>query len=67
MFASAMLNLYFLTLVGIGPSPRWAEVLATGLIIGSGTKPLHDLVAAISAKKDAAGAASDVVDIVAGS
>lgn len=44
MIASAVLRLYFLRAVGIASGPRYVEVLATGLIVGSGTKPLHDLV-----------------------
>jgi hypothetical protein len=49
MFASAGLKLYFLRTVGIASGPRWVETLATGLIIGAGTKPLHDLVTYIQA------------------
>ncbi len=64
--ASASLKLYFLVLVGISPAPRWMEVLATGLIIGSGTKPIHDLISAISEKKEAAAAASAVANVSAG-
>jgi hypothetical protein len=54
MAAAAAMNLYFLNTVGITVGTRWEEVLATGLIIGAGTKPLHDLVALISAKSTAA-------------
>jgi hypothetical protein len=49
MVASAFLRLYFLRTVGISNGPRAVEILATGLIIGSGTKPLHDLITLISA------------------
>jgi hypothetical protein len=48
---SAGMKLYFLERVGIANSSRWWEVLATGLI-GAGTKPLHDLIEYISAKKE---------------
>jgi len=51
--ASASLQLYFLGTVGIAHASRWEEILATGLILGAGTKPLHDLTELISAKKDA--------------
>jgi hypothetical protein len=51
---SAGMKLYFLQRVGIANSSRWWEVLATGLIIGAGTKPLHDVIEFISAKKEAA-------------
>ncbi len=53
MAASAGMKLYFLRTVGIASGPRWSEVLATGLIIGSGTKPLHDLVTYIQAASSA--------------
>jgi hypothetical protein len=33
--------------------PRWFDVLATGLVIGGGTKPLHDLISNIQASKEA--------------
>ena len=48
MTAAAFLRLYFLSAVGISNGPRTLEILATGLIVGSGTKPLHDLVTLIS-------------------
>lgn len=54
MSASALLNLYFLRRVGISTGSRWVEILATGLIIGAGTKPLHDVISMISAKKEQA-------------
>jgi hypothetical protein len=54
VIASSAMKLYFLTAVGIANPPRTLELLATGLIIGGGTKPLHDLVTLISAKADVA-------------
>lgn len=53
MVAAALLKLYFLNTVGIAEASRWQEILATGLIIGAGTKPLHDLTELITAKKQA--------------
>jgi hypothetical protein len=47
MLGSAALRLYFLQSVSISSTSRGLEILATGLIIGAGTKPLHDLTAAI--------------------
>ena len=47
MGASAWFKLYFLHLVGITGVGRVPELFATGLIIGSGTKPLHDLISRI--------------------
>jgi len=32
--------------------PRWVDVIATGLIIGGGTKPLHDLITKLQKSKD---------------
>ncbi len=52
------LKLYFLTQVGIASPPRTFEILATGLIIGAGTKPLHDLAALIEKKKESVEAAT---------
>lgn len=53
MLAAAGLRLYFLRTVGIAGGPRWEEILATGLIIGAGTKPLHDLVTYLQAASEA--------------
>src|SRR6476646_9952861 len=49
--ASAAFHLYFLRTIGVSVQYRWADILATGLIIGGGTKPLHDLVTLITAAK----------------
>ena len=54
MLMAAAMNLYFMNTVGITVGHRWEEILATGLIVGAGTKPLHDLVKLISAKSTAA-------------
>jgi hypothetical protein len=37
---------------GSGQPPFWADLLVTGLVVGAGTKPLHDLVANIERKQD---------------
>jgi hypothetical protein len=52
ILASASLKLYLLSRIGLAAPPRALEILATGLIIGAGTKPLHDLVSLIEAKKE---------------
>jgi hypothetical protein len=52
VLASASMKLYLLRTVGIATPSRPLELLATGLIIGGGTQPLHDLVGFISAKAD---------------
>jgi hypothetical protein len=30
-----------------GPAPAWVDLIVTGLVIGGGTKPLHDLIAGL--------------------
>jgi hypothetical protein len=42
---------------GSGQPPFWADLLVTGLVVGAGTKPLHDLVANIERKQDSPSAA----------
>ena len=32
---------------------RWVDLLVTGLAVGGGTKPLHDLVSNLQASKEA--------------
>ena len=49
----AVLNITLLQAVranGSGQPPFWADLLVTGLVVGAGTKPLHDLVANIERK-----------------
>lgn len=58
IYAAATTKLYLLTTVGVASPTRFQEVLATGLIIGGGTKPLHELVELMAAKKEAAKAAT---------
>jgi hypothetical protein len=45
---SATAGFYLLRLISADPGwhgiPAWADALVTGLIVGSGTKPLHDLI-----------------------
>ena len=46
----AQLNITLLQAVranGSGQPPFWADLLVTGLVVGAGTKPLHDLVCTI--------------------
>ena len=44
MLASGGLGLFLLRSVGLKGAPVAVDVLVTGLAIGSGTKPLHDLI-----------------------
>ncbi len=51
----AELNITLLQAVrgnGSGQPPFWADLLVTGLVVGAGTKPLHDLVSDIEQCKD---------------
>ena len=52
ILGASMLQLYLLKQVGIASPPRPMELLATGLIIGAGTKPMHDLVKLIEKRKE---------------
>ena len=52
----AVLNITLLQAVraaGSGQPPFWADLLVTGLVVGAGTKPLHDLVTNIERSKNA--------------
>jgi hypothetical protein len=42
---------------GSAQPPFWADLLVTGLVVGAGTKPLHDLVTNIERKQDSPRAA----------
>jgi len=39
--------------VGVASAPVWLEILVTGLAVGGGTKPLHDLIKQLQAKNKA--------------
>jgi hypothetical protein len=54
MLASGFMHIYLLKLIGITTTHAW-DVFATGLIVGSGTKPVHDLVTKLSASSSSAG------------
>lgn len=51
-FAAAGFHLYFLSTIGIQTPTLWIEILGSALILGAGTKPLHDLVKYIEKKKE---------------
>lgn len=53
MVASGYFGLYLLKGVGVNGSSLWLDIIVTGLAIGGGTKPLHDLIGNISASKKA--------------
>lgn len=55
MLLSGVLGLYFLQgVVDVANKPSWLnafDVLVTGLVIGAGTKPLHDLIKRLERRK----------------
>lgn len=59
ILGASILKLYLLKQVGIASPPRPMELFATGLIIGAGTKPMHDLVKLIEKRKEGATNASE--------
>ena len=44
---------------GSGAPPFWADLLVTGLVVGAGTKPLHDLVSSIERGRQGPSPGSD--------
>jgi len=53
--ASAGLGLYLVQMISVeNPPARWFDLLITGLAIGGGTKPLHDLITRIEKAKTTA-------------
>ena|SRR5215813_1212711 len=53
MLASGLFGLYLLKAVGVQKVPICLDIALTGLAIGGGTKPLHDLISNISEAKTA--------------
>jgi hypothetical protein len=51
MIISGYLRAGLLRTVGESGIPAWVDIAVTGLVIGAGTKPLHDLISNISASK----------------
>lgn len=54
ILAAAQFNLFLLKLIGISTTYSW-DVFATGLILGAGTKPLHELIGKLSSSSDSSG------------
>ena len=53
MFMSALSGIYLLDIVIETPTPpQPLDILVTGLVVGGGTKPLHDLITRIEKAKD---------------
>jgi hypothetical protein len=59
--APALLGVFFLRSVSAGATPpnRFLDMVFTALIVGAGTKPLHDTISIIQAKKKSAEAAAE--------
>lgn len=52
MLMSGFLKARLLQTVGVKGSVTWLDVVVTGLVVGAGTKPLHDLISNLSASKE---------------
>lgn len=46
-----LLNIKFLSMIGVETIPLY-DIIVTGLVVGGGTKPLHDLIKYIEKAKD---------------
>jgi hypothetical protein len=57
---AACLGLGLLHTVGVQAAPKWLDVVVTGLAIGGGTKPLHDLIGNLQASKESKSDPADV-------
>jgi hypothetical protein len=55
---SAWGGFYLLHMLSASPGwdlvPRWVDALVTGLVVGSGTKPLHDVLSRVQKSKESA-------------
>src|SRR5215471_13396355 len=51
MIISGYMKAGLLRTVGESGIPAWVDIAVTGLIVGAGTKPLHDLISNISTSK----------------
>jgi hypothetical protein len=53
MVVAGWLGVLLLRAVNENNAPRWLDIIITGIVIGGGTKPLHDLIGNIqNAKED---------------
>lgn len=53
MLGSAWLGVFLLRLVGVVDAPYFVDIAVTGVVVGAGTKPLHDLISHIQKAKEA--------------
>jgi len=59
MLVSGVTKVFFLEVIGFEGIPNYLNVLITGLVIGAGTKPLHDLIKLIEKKSESDGSGDD--------
>ena len=52
MLASGGFGVYLLRMIGVWRPGKFIDILITGLVVGAGTKPLHDLIANIQSAKE---------------
>lgn len=52
MLACGAFGLFMFRMVGFTAVPKWADVILSGLAVGAGTKPLHDLIGNLQAAKE---------------
>ena len=52
MAGSGTLGIYLLRTIGVQSAPLWLDIAVTGLAIGAGTKPLHDLIKLVQETKE---------------
>lgn len=52
MVLCGSLGVFILSAAGFAGVPEWADILISGLAVGSGTKPLHDLISNIQKSKE---------------
>lgn len=50
--ASGILGLYLMKSVGASAVPEWLDVIVTGLVVGGGSKGLHDLIKNVEKAKE---------------
>lgn len=53
MLAAGVFKSLLLVAVGVSGTPIWLDIAVTGMAIGGGTKPLHDLISNIEKAKEA--------------
>ena len=51
MAGAGSMGFLLLAGVGVADAPAWLDIFVTGLIVGAGTKPIHELIKRIEEKK----------------